>query len=136
MAIDIQTKTTTVFDYSIFGGINKKGEINQVWGSDAINNALLLWISSFKGDIIRDPLVGGIFTNLITKPMNQTNIINTERNALKALNNEFTPALQDIKISMTPNTEKRYWEISISAWSPDIKDSVYVSTRIKNQSGE
>jgi hypothetical protein len=135
LAIDIQSKTTTVFDYSIFGGINSKGEINQVWGSDALANSLLMWISSFKGDIIRNPLAGGIFTNLITKPMTQTNVINTQRNALKFLNNEFSPILQDIKITTEPNFEKHFWLVSISAWSPDIKDSVYVSTRIKNQSG-
>jgi hypothetical protein len=134
MSIDIQTKTTTIYDYSIFGGIDSAGSIKQVFGADALSNALLLWISSFRGDQIRNPLNGGIFANLITKPMNQIHVQTATRQALTALNNEFDITLKDVKLTLEPNYEKRYWTVTLSAWSPDINDSVNISTKIKSQS--
>ena len=50
-------------DYSIDADLTSTGALKVLEGRDAITNALKLWISSFRGEVMRDPSKGGYNLN-------------------------------------------------------------------------
>jgi hypothetical protein len=134
MAIDIQQKVnTTIFDYDLFGGTDASGQVKQLWGTDALKNSILLWMSSMHADFVRDPMKGGTLVAFVTKPMTETNYQSMVRAISSALDEEFKPKLTNVTVNVSPNYEKRFWTITITAFCPDLKESVQVTSRIKNQ---
>ncbi len=122
----------TVYDHSLFGGVDSKGIIKQLWGADALKNSILMWLASFQGEILRNPLLGGYLMTLLTKPMTQVKADEIKAEITRGLIEEFTPRLENINIKVTPNYESRYWHIILNGWAPDVKQSVTADERIKN----
>jgi hypothetical protein len=122
----------TIYDHYLFGGTSNNGEIKQVWGNDALTNAIKVWLSLYQGEVIRDPLKGGYLTKLLSKPMSEDRAALIKKDLERGLINEFTPVLKNIKVNVTPNYEKRFWNINIDAFSTDIKDSVDITLQVKN----
>jgi hypothetical protein len=125
-------KNLTIYDTYLFGGTNNNGEIKQLWGNEALTNAIKLWLSLYQGEILRDPLKGGYLINLLSKPMSESQSVKIKKDIERGLINEFSPVLKNIKVSVTPNYDKRFWSITIEAFSTDIKDSIDITVQVKN----
>jgi len=132
MAIQDTNTANTAYDCSLFGGIDINGNINQLWGADALTNAVRMWLGSFEGEILRNPYLGGFLARLITKPMTQIQSDTIKTEIMRGLVNDFIPKLENITLNVTPNYEQRYWLIELKAWSPSVKVSVEVSDRVRN----
>jgi phage baseplate assembly protein W len=132
MAIQDFNTSQTCYDLSIFGGVDINGNIKEVWGADALTNSIRLWLASFQGEVLRNPLVGGYLARLITKPMTPSQADNIKTEIMRGLVNEFIPKLDSIQLNITPNYEQKYWLIELSGWSKEVKSSVSVSDKIKN----
>lgn len=121
-----------IHDHYILGGTDSKGNIKQVWGGDALKNAIKVWLSISQGEILRDPTSGGFLVSLLTKPMSEYNRDMIQKELYRGLVEEFVPNLQQIDIKVTPDYTKKQWYIEINASCFDIKDSIDLQLSVKN----
>lgn len=125
-------KEKVVFkDYPLDAETTSSGVLRELEGQEAIVNALRLWISSFKGEIIRRPEDGGYITRWLMKPLNEETGIAIKRALLDGLTEDFTPVLIPTLIDVTPNYEKGFWEIHIEAYSPQFRETINVMENIR-----
>ena len=118
-------------DYSIDADLTSTGALKVLEGRDAITNALKLWISSFRGEVMRDPSKGGYITRWLMKPISESTAIAIKRAILDGLNDEFYPVLVPSVVEVIPNYEREYWEIHIEAYSPEFRESINMIENIR-----
>jgi hypothetical protein len=120
-----------VFDYDYLGLTNSQGEIRTLWQEEALSQSIKLWIASFKGDAIRNPRRGGYVTRWLMKPMNTVDVDEIDMVIRNGIYEDFNPYLQILNLEIKPNYSQRYWEISLTVYSPDLKVSTEVTEKIK-----
>jgi phage baseplate assembly protein W len=109
-----------IFDSSLSGGTNKRGEIENFIGTKALNNSVIMFLLSYRGEIIDYPNFGGIIVKYLNKPIDQ-NTANQIKNIVKtSLEEIFTPRLVVENISVIANYERNYYEIKVEGFSPEI----------------
>jgi hypothetical protein len=118
-------------DYSIDADLTSTGALKVLEGRDAITNALKLWISSFRGEVMRDPGKGGYVTRWLMKPISETTAIAIKRAILDGFNDEFYPILIPSVVEVIPNYEREYWEIHIEAYSPEFRENINMIENIR-----
>lgn len=118
-------------DYSIDADLTSTGALKVLEGRDAITNALKLWISSFRGEVMRDPSKGGYITRWLMKPISETTAVAIKRAILDGLNDEFYPILIPSIVDIIPNYEREYWEIHIEAYSPEFRENINMVENIR-----
>jgi hypothetical protein len=118
-------------DYSIDADLTSTGALKVLEGRDAIANALKLWISSFRGEVMRDPSKGGYVTRWLMKPISETTAVAIKRAILDGLNDEFYPVLIPSVVEVIPNYEREYWEIHIEAYSPEFRETINMIENIR-----
>jgi hypothetical protein len=118
-------------DYSIDADLTSTGALKVLEGRDAITNALKLWISSFRGEVMRDPSKGGYITRWLMKPISETTAVAIKRAILDGLNDEFYPILIPSIVDIIPNYEREYWEIHIEAYSPEFRENINMIENIR-----
>ena len=106
--------------------------IIEVWNQEALNNAVLVWLTVFKGEIVRQPETGGLLVSLLTKPMSEENRENIENELRYELEESFNPALMIESINVTPDYIERKWVIEVSGYSPTYKIPFSLEESIKN----
>ena len=129
----IVADSNLIYDTDINGGTDSNGQILQAWGSDALSNAILMWLISFKGDVIHDPSRGGYFTQWLFKPMIAKNIDKMKMAIRDGLEQDFIPKLQLKALDIVPNYTKRYWGVYMEVFSPALKLNATVDAKIKNR---
>jgi len=125
-------KLNTLFDHYLFGGIDGTGTIKQVWGNDALNNAILVWLSSYQGDFLRNPAAGGYLTKLLMKPMSEQRRKQIIDDVKRGLFEEFQPKLENVDLTVVPDYDKKMWNIQLTAYAPDVKQSIDLNIQVKN----
>lgn len=125
------TNQTLYKDYSIDAELETTGALKILEGREAITNALRQWISSFKGEIIRDPDRGGYITRWLMKPLSEDTALAIKRAILDGFVDEFYPVLIPNLIEVIPNYEREYWEIHIEAYSPEFRESINMIENIR-----
>lgn len=128
--MELDTKTTYK-DYSLDAELNDSGNLKILEGKYAINNALRLWLSSFKGDIIRKPNSGGYLTRWLVKPLTEDTALAIKRAILDGLNDEFSPALTVTSMSVIPKYKSQYWEIHIEAYCSEFREDINIIENIR-----
>jgi hypothetical protein len=118
-------------DYSIDADLTSTGALKVLEGRDAVTNALKLWISSFRGEVMRDPSKGGYITRWLMKPISETTAVAIKRAILDGLNDEFYPILIPSIVDIIPNYEREYWEIHIEAYSPEFRENINMIENIR-----
>jgi hypothetical protein len=118
-------------DYSIDADLTSTGALKVLEGRDAVTNALKLWISSFRGEVMRDPSKGGYITRWLMKPISETTAVAIKRAILDGLNDEFYPILIPSIVDVIPNYEREYWEIHIEAYSPEFRENINMIENIR-----
>jgi len=133
MDIANSTEVPIIYDLSLTGGADPYGHIKDVWGADALNNAIKMWIASYRGEAIRNPNSGGYITQWLMKPMNEANIPSITMSIKDGIEQDFSPSLTINAVTVTPNYVQRYWKIYLDVYSSDLKIRTQVSANIKNQ---
>ncbi len=123
---ELQTYSSTYFDYDIFG------ELVEVYEEKALLNSLKLWIASSEGDFIGGITRGGYVTSALNIPLSTESLIVVEHQIKQGLANDFKPLLQVINLSVQPDYIKRRWEIELEAYAPELKMKLYVKESIKD----
>lgn len=131
--IDSPHEFPIVYDVTIDGGVDKSGNINQVWNKDALMNAIRMWFASFEGEGIRRPLDGGYLAAMLMRPMNQVSAEEFKMILRNGFDEDFRPLMVIRTLEIQPNYEKRYWRIYMELYSPDLKINATVNERIRAQ---
>lgn len=120
-----------IFDVDYEGNIDSQGQLEYVWGKEALSQSIKLWVASLQGEVIRSPNRGGRIASLLGKPMREVDVDDIEMTIQDGLFQDFRPYLQIVNFSVTPNYEKRHWEFELVAYSQSLRTQVAVSEKIK-----
>jgi len=129
----VSSNSTLIYDTAYTGGVDSQGQIVQLWGPSALDNAIILWLTSFRSDIIRDPNRGGYFTRWIFKPMNVKNIDAMMMSIRDGIDQDFIPQLTLLALNITPNFPKRYWEVFMQVFAKSLQIGTTLNVNIRNQ---
>ena len=91
---------TELIDIDLYGREYREGVPYEWKDADAVNNAILLWITSKRSDYIKNPEAGGVLDSIIFKLMTDSQIEKLKfriRNAFARNFSEYA-SLQEIKI--------------------------------------
>jgi len=123
---------TEIYDTDLQGRVDSSGIIYQYYGKEAVQNSIILWLTSFKEDIIRNSGHGGYLTQYLYKPMSPQNRTNIIESLVDGFNNDYVPSAQLNSIKVTPDYENNQWIIDLNVYISVIKEIVSVSTTINN----
>ncbi len=125
--------SSLVYDSAVQGGIDSNGMLNQLWGPDALNNSIVMWLLSFKNEILRSPGRGGYFSQWLFKPMIANNIPKMMKSIQDGIDQDFLPQLTLLAMNITPQYTKRYWEVFMQVFCQSLQMGTTVNANIKNQ---
>lgn len=118
-------------DYSYDSEFLETGELKTVEGYEAVQNALILWLYSLRGERIRMPSWGGYVTRWLFKPLTADTAENLQFCLTIGLREEFTPKLNIKTVSVIPDFENDSWIIEIDASLASTSESIHVIENIR-----
>jgi phage baseplate assembly protein W len=118
-------------DYSSIGEIESNGHLRLLTGQEAVENALRLWIASFRGEIIRRPELGGYIIQWLMKPLSDDVAIRIREAIEDGLYEDFQPRVMIRRLDIVPNYERDYWKIELEGYCPAIKDNINLSEKLR-----
>lgn len=118
-------------DYSYDAQIDNVGELVVLSDRAAIENALKLWLYSFKGERIRRPTYGGYVTRWIFSPLNEDTAETIDMAIRQGLENDFSPKLSVKYLSVTPDYENDAWIIKLKVTIVRTGEDIYAIENIR-----
>ena len=119
------------FDYPFYKKINKNGSIVEFSNSDALAQAIKIWLASKRNEKIRS-LGAGILYPYLGKIMDDDTASNIKDRIIDGLKNDFTPPMEVVSCNVIPNPEKEMWEIELVAFNSDLQIGVNTKTFFTN----
>jgi len=105
---------TILMDIDLYGRENTDGTAMEHLGDEAIKMALIVWLTSKKGEFVLNPEEGGILDVSLFKNLSTNKIPELTFKIKNAINNRFYPSIILEFISIEPNYEYRLWVINIA----------------------
>lgn len=105
-----------IVDIDLYGRENTDGTPKVYQSDDALYNAILLWLSSSRGDFLYKPREGGPLSMLLFKPL----ISNTEAYVFKlreSFLNAFGAYAQIKAIAIIPDRSRYKWKVVLAVAS-------------------
>ena len=115
------------YDYPFYKKVNKNGSIADMTNSDALAQAVKIWLVSKRNEKIRS-VGGGIMYQYLGKMMDENRATDIRNRIIQGLSEEFEPSLTPVQVDVIPNYEKERWEIGIIAYNANL--SVGVNTKV------
>ncbi len=100
-------------DLSVWGEQNIDGTAKDLIDDAALNNALISFLMSSRGDYILDPTIGGPLKDFTFKNMDNGSIEKLRFSIQNALYMKFDGLIKVQRIDITPDYENRLSEINI-----------------------
>ena len=100
-------------DIDIWGLEDSVGTGKEYFASEAVKNALQLWLGTKKGEYLMNPSGGGALDNMVFKTMSPQTILVLKFQLMNALNKDFSPALTINSIEFIPDFNNRLLEIDV-----------------------
>ncbi|MBD3216594.1 MAG: hypothetical protein GF311_28525 [Candidatus Lokiarchaeota archaeon] len=122
---------TILFDYDLNGGTDNQGNIKEVYNSDALGNALKMWLLSSAGDYIGEVSRGGPLVPYLDKPMNDETKQLMTLTITEALTTDF-PEIKIVTFTIDPNYEKKYWSLELVGYSDIHKIGFVVQEKVRS----
>jgi hypothetical protein len=113
---------TQLKDFDIYDPTDMNGRPGLTYGDRAIENMLIFWITSSKGDYIRQPTQGGVFQDLLFKPL-RTISPGDLSNYTNLITSNFGNILTLLNFTITPIPEIKSWEIHLQ-WRSKLSNQV------------
>lgn len=120
-------------DIDMYGDKKANGDLKEYIGSDAIKNALQLWLSSKRGEFLNNPSVGGPLDSFVFKSMNIDNLTTLRFGLWSEIDNNFSPAIELIDIIITPDYNNKVTEIEVIYIIPDTGEQGQVTIFTNSQ---
>lgn len=125
-------ESNKIYDIDLKGNIDSYGIICQYYGKEAVQNSIILWLTSFKEDIIRNSGRGGYLTQHLYKHMSPENKINITESIIDGFNNDYTPSAKLKSLKVTPDYENNQWVIELVVYFAILKEDVPVTAVVNN----
>lgn len=122
----------TAFDIG-YKGINDLGDLIELQNEEAFINSLRLWMASFSGERMFQPQKGGYLMQLLCKPMKDIVPSQVDAAIRMGLSIDFSPSVNVNYITVIPDYEKRFWNITVSVYVPDFKKNIELNDKIKGK---
>lgn len=119
------------YDYPFYKKVNKDGSIADMNNSDALAQAVKIWLVSKRNEKIRSRS-GGIIYPYLGKMMDESRANDIKNRIIQGLKEEFTPPLVPVQVEVIPNYDKERWEIGIVAYNADLAIGVNTKVVITN----
>lgn len=100
-------------DIDLYGKEVTPGVAFEYFDIQAVSNALNLWLTSKKGDFIRNPSAGGILEKYLFKNMDPSSLTKIKLELITTFSDYFSDTLAIDDIIFTPNYQDRILEIQI-----------------------
>lgn len=111
--------------------LNKDGVLKVLEGAEAIENAIKQWITSFRGEYIRNPSKGGYITYWLMKPMNNDTQRAIRESIIEGIMEDFSPEIRIKTLEVTPDYDRMLWEIHLEGYAPTIKVPINVHEKLR-----
>lgn len=122
----------SIYDIDILGTIDNQGNIKELYNKEAVENSILVWLTSYNTDVIRNPGSGGYLTSYLSKPMSPENQQYIYQSLIDGFNQDYNLQVKILAIKINPDYVNKTWAIYIEAYVTEIKDTVTVSAIINN----
>lgn len=126
-----ENKNVKVYDYPFYKKLNNDGSIKDLSNSDALSQAVKLWLVSKPNEKIRS-VGGGIMYPYLGKIMDDEQANKIRNTITRGLQYDFTPPLVPVLITVNPNYQKERWEIGIVAYNSDLAVGVNTAVTVSN----
>ncbi|MCP4650352.1 MAG: hypothetical protein GY853_09785 [PVC group bacterium] len=100
-------------DFDIYGREHDDGSPFYLHDDDALNNSIVLWLTSKKGDFILDPEEGGILDHYLFKNMTLSVIEKLQFMLMNAIYRKFSNIITLNNVSIVPDRSSRTIKIDI-----------------------
>ncbi|MCK9439688.1 hypothetical protein M0Q39_06540 [Patescibacteria group bacterium] len=119
------------YDVNIKGEINEEGRLEELWGADAVKNAIIMWLTSYRSDYLRSPTKGGYLTSHLYKKMSSSTQEDMYDSIVDGFNQEFD-FVELVNLQVTPNYDNNFWSIFVEVYIPFLDSTVEISENIRN----
>jgi hypothetical protein len=120
------------FDTDIEGELDSNGLIKQYYDEDAVKNSIIVWLTSFRSDILRNPGKGGYVTQYLYKGMSDDVQSKITMAITDGFKQDYTPNAVLNSISVTPDYVNKTWTIDLNIYINIIKSNVDVQTTLNS----
>ena len=126
-----ENKNILYMDYPFYKKTNMNGELAQLTNSDALAQAVKIWLVSKRNEKIRSRS-GGIIYPYLGKMMDEDKAYDIKSNIIRGLKEDFNPPLTPVEVNVIPNYDKQRWEIGIVAYNADLAVGVNTKVTVTN----
>jgi len=119
-----------VVDFAASGELDIQGNIPVLWDLDALNNAIKLWLGSFRGERLYCPRKGGPLIPYLIKPMSDETANDMKTGIREGLKNDFNPSVKVSKCEVVPDYENSQYLIDVIGYCPALNSDVRFSDTI------
>ncbi len=126
--MEINGSSNVVFkDYPIDKKITNNGELKIYEDSDALTQALKIWLVSDKGEKIRSR-TGGVLAPFLNREIDDDTAKEMKTHIMNTLKKEFTPPIEIVYLDVKGDKNKNQWIIAIAGYNSDL--AVGVNTNV------
>lgn len=127
----VRTKDIIYKDFPIAREVTSQGEMKTYTNSDALSNAIKIWLVSAKGEKIR-ATSGGYLLPYIGKPLDDDYARRIASRIVQGLREDFSPPIVVMDIKVIPDTYNRRWLIGIKGYNADLDIGVNTTIVVDN----
>jgi len=117
-------------DFAASGKSDTQGNIPVLKNLDALNNAIKLWLGSFRGERLYSPRKGGPIIEFLLKPMSEDVAKDMETRIREGLKNDFVPSVKVYKCTVDPDYANSQYVVNIVGYCPALNSDVHYADTI------
>lgn len=133
--VNSDNKNILYFDYSFYKKIKNDGSLYDFENSEALSQAIKMWLASKKNEKIRS-VGGGIIYPYLGKIMDFEVASKMQFDIIQGLKYDFSPSLTPVEVTVVPNNDRERWEIGIVAYNSvlgvGVNTNVVISNKVSN----
>lgn len=116
-------KSVLYKDLSLSDSVDVNGNLFEPINSEALGQAINIWLASAKGEKIRSK-TGGWLLGLLSKPMTQETADKIKENIILGLSTEFNPPIEIVDLQVIPDRKNNRWLINVAGYNTTINVGV------------
>lgn len=122
-----ENNNVVYYDYNYYKKTNLNGSLVDLENSDALSQAVKMWLASKKNERVRS-LGGGIMYRHLGKMMDEERASQIKFDIMQGLQKDFNPPMTPVMVDVQGDYENQKWIISIVAYNSDLQ--VGVNTKV------
>lgn len=116
-------KSVLYKDLTISESTDVNGRLIEPINSEALGQAINVWLASAKGEKIRSK-TGGWLLGLLAKPMTEETADKIRENIILGLSTEFNPPIEIVDLKVIPDRKNNRWLINVAGYNASINVGV------------